>query len=282
MTEWSDKGKPNLLLSLDRKKNLFHVHTYRCRHAGEWSDESYIEEAVRLGYRSIWFSDHSPFPGDTLRSRMRMEELSEYLSSLTALREKYAGTCEVHIGLEAEYLPSFAKEGYYEELKENPQIEFLLLGQHLAETGSGYSFDLSAEERARQEHDLLGEAILAGMESGYFDAVAHPDRIFRLYSFHTTSREAAAECFAGKVVAAAASSGIPLELNAHSLGSRDLYRPEFWQRVPASIPVICGLDVHSPLQISRRKDRLDDFFDRWEVKIQSGYSDFSDKEGHER
>jgi histidinol-phosphatase (PHP family) len=282
MTEWSDKGKPNLLLSLDRKKDLFHVHTYRCRHAGEWSDESYIEEAVRLGYRSIWFSDHSPFPGDALRSRMRMEELSEYLSSLTALREKYAEACEVHIGLEAEYLPSFAKEGYYEKLKENPQIEFLLLGQHLAETGSGYSFDLPSEERARQEHDLLGEAILAGMESGYFDAVAHPDRIFRLYSSHTISREAAAECFADNVVAAAASSGIPLELNAHSLGSRDLFRPEFWQRVPASVPVICGLDVHSPLQISRRKDRLDDFFDRWEVKIRSGYSEFSDKEGHER
>ena len=35
------------------QKEVFHVHTWRCGHAGEEREEAYIREAVRLGAERI-------------------------------------------------------------------------------------------------------------------------------------------------------------------------------------------------------------------------------------
>ena len=43
------------------KTELFHVHTYRCKHAEEIPDEAYVKKAIALGASAILFSDHTPF-----------------------------------------------------------------------------------------------------------------------------------------------------------------------------------------------------------------------------
>ena len=45
-----------------REKDIFHVHTFRCGHAENVSDEEYIKKAISLGASGIWFTDHAPFP----------------------------------------------------------------------------------------------------------------------------------------------------------------------------------------------------------------------------
>lgn len=70
----------------------------------------YIETALGLGMKTLGFSDHSPyfFEGDYYSGfRMRSEELPGYVNTLTELREEYRGRIDIHIGLEAEYYPSF-------------------------------------------------------------------------------------------------------------------------------------------------------------------------------
>ena len=120
-------------------EEIFHVHTWRCGHAGEEREEEYIKAAIRLGAKQITFTDHAPFPGDLFRGRMKMEELPECEDTLWELRAKYQGKIQVRIGLEAEYLPGF--QAYYEKLKEDEGIEYLLLGQHFYELAPGeYSF----------------------------------------------------------------------------------------------------------------------------------------------
>ena len=64
----------------------YHTHTYRCRHAGQWGDEEYVQAALASGYRVLGFSDHTPWP---YRSgflnpgvRMPLPELPEYLASI--------------------------------------------------------------------------------------------------------------------------------------------------------------------------------------------------------
>ena len=95
-------------------EEIFHVHTWRCGHAGEEREEEYIKAAIRLGAKQITFTDHAPFPGNLFRGRMKMEELPEYEDTLWELRAKYQGKIQVRIGLEAEYLPGF--QSYYEKL----------------------------------------------------------------------------------------------------------------------------------------------------------------------
>ena len=239
------------------KNEIFHVHSFRCGHAEAVPDEAYIRKAIELGARGIWFSDHAPFPGNPFRNRMRYEELEEYLGTLTNLRERFTGQIAVHIGLEAEYLPSYAKQGYYERLRSDPRLEFLLLGQHFAETEADppeYTFSWDKERMARDEYTALGEAVVAGIRSGWFDVVAHPDRIFRRRKRWDDGMEQTA----GQIIDAAAAAGIPLELNMHSVTQKHHYWKEFWKLCPSE-PTVCGVDAHSLEEMDRRYRKVSAF-----------------------
>ena len=220
------------------KKAAFHIHTYRCGHAENVSDETYIQNAIEIGADSIWFADHLPFSGDPFGGRMKYDQLEEYLDTLTGLKKKYGDY--VHIGLEAEYFPSFDREGYYKKLREDKRIEFLLLGQHMAEDpDSGeYSFSWSKDRLEKEEYIALGSAICQGIDSGYFDFVAHPDRIFRRCQKWTLQMAEVGN----KIIAKAQISEMPLELNMSSIAVKNNYWPRFWQMVSNRI---IGLDAHS-------------------------------------
>jgi len=155
--------------------DIFHVHTYRCGHAENILDETYITRAIELGANSITFTDHAPFPENPFGSRMAFSELPEYISSLVELKGRYKEIIDVKIGLEIEYLPSF--KAYYHELSENENIDLLMIGQHFFEIEPGkYSF--SYPEVCPEYIGCLS-AITEGINTGLFQVVAHPDRAFR-------------------------------------------------------------------------------------------------------
>lgn len=114
--------------------HIFHVHTYRCKHAGNDTDEQYIQTALSLGADKITFTDHTPFPGEFFDNRMELSQLSEYIESLKMLQEKYENQIEVKIGLECEFLPSMMD--FYNELKEKTDLNLLIIGQHFYEHSS--------------------------------------------------------------------------------------------------------------------------------------------------
>ncbi len=168
--------------------NIFHVHTYRCGHAENIPDEAYVKKAVELGADEIWFTDHASFLDDPFGSRMNYDELKEYLDKLCLLKKKHTDIT-IHIGLETEYFPHFDAIGYYKYLQSLPELEMLLLGQHMAQVSDdspAYSFSESTDFLNKNEYKLLGKAIVQGAESGYFDVIAHPDRIFRRCSVWDT------------------------------------------------------------------------------------------------
>ena len=234
--------------------SAFHIHTFRCKHAENVSDEEYVKKTIELGYSDIWFTDHVPFPGDPFGHRMDCAQLPEYIDTLKKLREKYPAI-GIHIGLETEYLPSFDKCGYYEELKENKDIELLLLGQHMAEISDDpiiYSFEQDRQMRCQNEFIQLGNAIVQGIDSGYFDAVAHPDRIFRHCSKWTDEMNDMAK----RIICGADRRNISLEINISSMEYGMYYRKEFWALVPESVNKVIGFDAHSVEQFEKRSEFL--------------------------
>ena len=237
-----------------RENGLFHVHTYRCGHAQDVPDEAYVRQAIAMEAPEIWFSDHAPFPKDPFLQRMKYAELDEYLTTLQELKAKYRRQIDVHIGLEIEYFPTYDAQGYYQELKKNPAIEFLLLGQHMAQDPARpgeYSFSWPEEQLDLQEFRALGEAICQGIESGHFAAVAHPDRIFRRQKKWTPDMAAMSE----KILRAAERAGLPIEINISSYLSGKLFRPEFWELAGDRCPILYGLDAHSLLELEEH-DRV--------------------------
>ena len=255
------KGKTEDNMDLNWKltdKDIFHVHSFRCGHAEDVSDEAYIKKAIELGAESIWFSDHAPFPGDYFRGRMRLDQLDEYISTLSDLKEKNKDKIAVHIGLEIEYLPSFDKAGYYAELKDKEGLEFFLLGQHFAEDPDDpgkYTFEWEKDRVEEHEFEVMGKAIVEGVKTGYFDAVAHPDRIYRRCAEWNDKMDK----IAGDILGEAKERKLAIELNMHSVKSKNLYWPEFWEQATGYDPmlvVIKGLDAHSIKDFVKRFERM--------------------------
>lgn len=221
---------------------IFHVHTYRCGHASEDSDEAYVQAAIALGAESIVFTDHAPFPDDLFGNRMRSVQLQEYISSLKSLKSRFKTSIDVRIGLEIEFLPSYLP--YYFVLKDNADIDILMIGQHFYETDAGYySFDLPDRSK---EYRGLAEAICAGIETGFFTAVAHPDRIFRQQEETWTAEMSE---LSKEIIDLARERHVLLEKNFCSMQQPLYYRSEFWKKVPEE-EVIYGCDAHNVKELA--------------------------------
>ena len=239
-------------------KHIFHVHTYRCKHGSDESDEDYIRTALSLGAEKITFTDHCPFPGNQFKNRMEMEQLSEYIESLTYLQEKYQDQIKIEIGLEVEFLSSMMK--FYEELK-RMNLKPLIIGQHFFQHPDGsFSFD---DENKSDEYIGCCNSMIEGMKTGLFDVVAHPDRFFRRCKKWTSEMTD----ISNELIATAAQNNIILEKNLSSYEkliekSNYIYwRNEFWDLVDQynhdeSNPVktIVGFDAHSTEQMIKRMD----------------------------
>ena len=230
-------------------KEVFHVHTRRCRHASDEADEAYVKAAINIGADRIVFTDHAPFPGNPFGSRMLYEELPEYISSLQALKDKYASVIEVIAGLEIEYFPSF--EEYYQELKDTSELEVLMLGQHMFEVSPGrYSFHY---------RDLwfphIAESVIQGIKTGFFDGVAHPDRVFKKESAWTDEMQRLSEM----IIQEAGKRSMFLEQNESSRRQTGHYWPQFWAAAERmkndfdpELLIIKGSDAHSTKEISEK------------------------------
>lgn len=235
------------------KNYIFHVHTYRCRHCSNESDESFIESAIQLGASYIAFSDHAPFPDNPFNNRMDITELPEYIETLSFLREKYAKHISVQIGLEIEYIRSF--NDYYQKLSETEGLDFLLLGQHFYHSANNqYSFSDLTEFRIKNEAHGIINAMIEGIQTGFFRTIAHPDRAFR-YCKEWGSEEGT---LARRLIATAVKCGVMLEQNQASK-EKGLYKSEFWNLFKSMYAsstfneyIIQGLDAHSVSDMERR------------------------------
>jgi len=227
-----------------KNTDIFHVHTYRCGHAGQYSDSEYIQVAISLGATSIAFTDHAPFPGDPFGNRMSINDLEEYIDSLKQLQQQYSDQIAVKIGLEIEYFPKY--HAYYHELRNNLGIEMLMIGQHMYDlVDNDYSFSLNVSTLEEQEYLGLGRNIIAGIKTGLFPIIAHPDRIYR-------KRKMFGQCeynMALEIVETAIQYDVLLEVNKSSVET-GLYVPEFWDIAKQKgAKIVFGLDAHSPQEI---------------------------------
>ena len=142
-----------------------HTHTKRCFHA-VGTDEEYVLAAIKNGIKILGFSDHCPMDQYTVyKDRMKLNELDEYISSITHLKEKYKDQITIYLGLECEYIPEY-KEMYPEFLK---KVDYLILGQHFIR------FDQKdfTEEVRNEDLTIMKDYVIEAMKTGWFTYVAH-------------------------------------------------------------------------------------------------------------
>lgn len=219
-----------------KEKEIFHVHTYRCGHASQDSDEAYVQKAIEYGMERIVFTDHAPFPGNPFGSRMKMEEFESYIKSIHSLKKKYKDEIEVLCGLEIEYFPQYMD--YYKELKASADIDVLILGQHMYMHEDG-TYNFMDKDRSG-EYEGISKAIIEAIGTGLFDVVAHPDRMcMRCKKID----DVVIDTITG-VITAACKAGVLLEKNYSSMLRENNYIEEFWDYAD-NVGIIYGYDAHS-------------------------------------
>lgn len=225
---------------LPGKNELFHVHTYRCGHAGSELDEAYVVKAIECGFDRIVFTDHAPFPDDPFGSRMKMEEYSEYIDSIYSLKEKYRNSIEVLCGIEIEYFPQYID--YYKGLRQSRELDVIMLGQHMYKNEDG-TYNFMDKDRTN-EFRGISKAMVDGLNTGLFDVLAHPDRLYMRHPIVDTKVQAAID----SVVKAARDNGVLLEKNYGSMYKEHNFGEEFWANVKEN-EIIYGYDAHSIVEI---------------------------------
>ena len=236
----------------------YHTHTWRCQHA-RGAEEDYVKTAVARGFQALGFSDHTPWPyqsGFVSGMRMRLDQFEDYRRTVLGLREKYAGQIEIPLGLECEAFPEYAE--WLRDFKAE-FLDYVLLGNHYdySDEGDhrrlypagGYYFGHCTRANAVIRY---GERTIAGMRTGLYDCVAHPDLFMNAYPAFD------ADCLAVSrdLCQAAKALDLPLEYNLLGLsrqteamlsGGQGYPCTDFW-RVAAETgcTAIIGFDAHQP------------------------------------
>jgi histidinol-phosphatase (PHP family) len=208
----------------------------------------YVREALRDGARALGISDHCPYPDDaTWRgSRMACADVPRYIELVRA--EKARSPFPFFWGFECEWHPAF-ESWYRDYLRSELGAEYLVYGSHwISDAGEFYYIPEVAEER------FLGRYVdltIAGLRTGLYDFLAHPDLFLAGYTHFTADVRLACR----DIIDAAIAMDLPLEVNGLGLekpavmgdqGPRAPYPVrEFWEMASSmGAVIICNSDAH--------------------------------------
>jgi len=221
----------------------YHTHTVLCHHA-TGTPEEYIQNALEHGIRYMGFSEHLPFrfpDGSESDYRVSTEEGKDYCVEICKLKEQYKDKMDLAVGFEMEYYAE-----YFDEMLQNAReygAEYLILGQHFVRPeNSKPAHYVLVECMLAKELKAYTDAVIAGMETGVFTYVAHPD----IFNFTGDSgfyrREMQRLCKAAK------KTDTPLEINCLGIREKRNYPAnEFWAIAgEEQAPVTIGFDAHAP------------------------------------
>lgn len=231
----------------------YHTHTPHCRHA-VGTEREYIEAAIAAGMRVLGFSDHvpmPPFPDLRYNSGFRLprEELSDYVQTLTALREEYRQKIEILIGFEAEYYP--AMFALMQELLAQYPYDYLIQGQHFTKNECDGLYACTRTDDAALLREYADQTV-AGMRTGAFSYLAHPDLMAYSGEEDVYRREM------GKICEAALEMEMPLECNLLGVRDHRQYPSERFFRLAGEYgcSVVLGVDAHDPAAFSNTEQEL--------------------------
>ncbi len=225
----------------------YHTHTMRCKHAFG-TDEEYVLEAIKHGYKVLAFTDHSPWPLHPFEAasiRMDIAELAEYVDSIQSLKKKYKDQIDIKLGLEAEYFED--RIDWLKRMKELFEMDLLVFGNHFHRTisyGTYYAFYNDPD----QVLNHYRKDSIDGLRTGLYLIFAHPD-IFARSLRHWDHK---AEDMSREIIRCSKEFGVYLEFNLGGMRSRAGYPfLPFWKVVAQEkAPVIIGIDAHTPSDLS--------------------------------
>ncbi|KAA9002431.1 histidinol-phosphatase HisJ [Paenibacillus spiritus] len=242
----------------------YHTHHERCGHASG-KLEDYVRRAIGLGYSQLGLSDHLPLlhvDPDRYYPEMAMplSELPRYVEECLELREKYRGSIEIRVGLEADYI-----EGYEEEIArvlEPYPWDYLIGSVHFLGEWDITDFRQTAGWEGRDPLEVYRayyRAVKRSAATGMYDIIGHMDVVKR-FGFGPDTEEGRAEAreLALDALRGIAASGAAMELNASGLTKpcKEMFPAPYLLREARAlgIPLTLGSDAHDPAKLGEGLD----------------------------
>jgi histidinol-phosphatase (PHP family) len=241
----------------------YHVHTPYCGHAkGKIFD--YVQAAVSAGLSEIGFADHLGryYLSNSQRRRywdwgMDERNLARYVAELLDLRDMFRGRINVKIGLEIDYIEG-AEDLLLPIVQQYP-FDFFLCSIHcIPQLGWRHVANFSTMENTAVVYKEYFRCAKAALKSGIFQALAHPDFIWRYIPWPTADREMPFTELA-ETVRTAAEAHSRIEINANALiwsksndvDGRDPFAFLLDELIKQKVPITLGSDAHEPMLVAK-------------------------------
>jgi histidinol-phosphatase (PHP family) len=247
----------------------YHMHTPLCGHAiGQ--PEEYAGHAVKIGLEEIGFSDHAPMvhremPGIT----MNIKQLPEYYRIMETVREKFKGSLQIKIGIEADFIPGF--ESKTKAILDDFPYDYVIGSVHFIKD---WGFDNPDERDQWGQQDInrvyrdYYELLRGCARSGLYDIMAHVDLVKKFG--HRPSEDMSDEI--RKTAKVFKETRVAIEINTSGLRKPvgEMYPSPDALRIyhEEGVPLTFGSDAHDP------KDVGTDFDKAVALARTSGYSEY--------
>ncbi len=235
-------------MELYEKINL-HSHTYRCHHA-EGTVEDYVQEALKHHVEVLGISDHTPFPEKRDEGiRMELSEFPDYVKEIEDAQKKYS-KLRILKGLECDYTPEFI--GFYKELKEKYQLDYLIGSVHFFYE-NGKMIDVFEEPLDHKRMNLYTEQMLGNLDTDIFAFFAHPD----LFCMRLEKWDSYVEDCVREMCKLAEEKKRTLEINVNGLHKPGSPYPDerFWKIASDyQIDTIINSDAHKIKNLCAKKE----------------------------
>ncbi len=233
----------------------YHVHTFRCGHAGG-SSRDFVLRAIDRGLAEIAFTDHIPlyFLPEADRDpklAMREDQFEGYVQEVEALGEEFGGRIAVRLGIEADYA-----EGREDELRRwlsRADWDLVLGSVHWVAGDWIDDPDDSPRRFAREGTEKLYDEyyrlLARAARTGLFDVLSHFD-LPKKFGHRPKAPRSQAERGA---IAAAKEAGCTVEISSAGLRKpiAEAYpEPRLLREIVAvGIPVTFSSDAHAPAEV---------------------------------
>lgn len=258
----------------------FNLHTHSIYSDGKSQPREIVEEAVRQGFTTLGFSEHSPLPFDNNFS-VKEADMPQYVEEIAQLKEEFKDKLDIYCALEADYLTGVSEP--FAVTKERYLLDYLIGGVHLVvdkvpELGEGPTQSIDPEEiwfidgPKWEVYDEGLQKLFGGdirravrrffgqsnemIENEHFDIIAHFDKI----KMHNRDRyfhedESWYRKLALETLDLIREKGLVMEINTRGIYKKRYngFYPSPWLMEEAcqmNIPAIISADAHHFSEIS--------------------------------
>ncbi len=246
----------------------YNLHQHSIFSDGAAEPEIYVQNAIKLGFEAMGFSEHSPLPFPTKFS-LKEDRVEDYIQETERLKEKYGSKIDLYRALEMDFIPGFSEN--FDFWRKKAKLDYAIGSVHMVQPdGSSELWFIDGPDRSIYDDGLqkffggdIKKAVKAYffqvnrmIESQHFEIVGHVDKIkMHNQNRYFTEDESWYRNLVEETVHLIHEKDLIVEVNTRGLykkRSDRLFPDDFaLQRIQElDIPVLISSDAHKPEELN--------------------------------